>query len=305
MKALITGATGLIGRALVARLPLAQIVSRSPGRAAHALGRLAHGWSPMQGPPPRQALGEADVVIHLAGDPVAEGRWTAAKKERIRDSRLVGTRNLVDGLAGLESRPRVLVSASAVGYYGDRGDELLDEGAASGEEFLPEVCIEWEREAQRASALGMRVVCVRIGVVLASNGGALARMQTPFNMGVGGRLGSGTQWMPWVHLDDVVGLILHACGDESIEGAMNAVSPNPVTNADFTRALGRALRRPTFLTVPKTALRIAFGELSDVLMASQRVVPQVAARTGYRFAHPELDGALAAIYGGEDEEEVA
>ena len=305
MKALITGATGLLGRRLVARLPLAQVLSRSPERAADALGRVAHGWDPMHGPPPEQALRGADVVIHLAGDPVADGRWTAAKKDRIRDSRLVGTRNLVDGLAKLASRPRVLVSASAVGLYGDRGDELLDEEAAAGAGFLPEVCLQWEREAQRASALGIRVVCVRIGVVLAPDGGALSRMQTPFSLGVGGRLGSGKQWMPWVHVDDVVGLVLHACRDQSIHGAMNAVSPSPVTNADFTRALARALRRPALLTVPKMALRIALGELSEVLLSSQRVVPEVATRTDYRFAYPELEGALAAIYAREANEEVA
>jgi uncharacterized protein (TIGR01777 family) len=225
---------------------------------------------------------------------VAEGRWTVERKRRIRDSRVLGTRHLVAGLAAEESRPRVLVSASAVGFYGDRGDEELDETSSAGQGFLAEVCAEWEREALEAERLGIRVVCARIGIVLAHGGGAMAKMITPFRLGAGGRLGSGKQWMPWVHLDDVVGILMHASRDARIRGAVNAVGPGPVTNADFTRALGRALHRPAVLPVPSLALRVAFGDMSEILVASQRVFPRAAERTGYAFAHPELGGALAA-----------
>jgi uncharacterized protein (TIGR01777 family) len=243
---------------------------------------------------PREALQGIDVVFNLAGEPVAEGRWTQDKKRRIRDSRVIGTSKLVAGLRELDRKPTVLVSASAVGYYGDRDDQELDETSEVGRGFLAEVCAAWEREALAAEALGVRVVCVRIGIVLARSGGALARMLTPFKLGAGGRLGSGKQWMPWIHLDDVVGVLLHAARNEVVRGAMNAVSPQPVTNAEFTRALGRALHRPAFLSMPKAALRIAFGEMSEVVMASQRVLPRVAESTGYNFRHPGLEGALAA-----------
>jgi uncharacterized protein (TIGR01777 family) len=221
------------------------------------------------------------VVFNLAGEPVAEGRWTDERKRRIRDSRVLGTRNLVAGLAGLTTRPRVLVSASAVGYYGDRGDQTLDETSSPGHGFLADVCVEWEREALAAERLGIRVVCVRTGIVLAHGGGALAKMLTPFRMGAGGKLGNGRQWMPWIHLDDEVGILLHAMKDARLHGAINAVGPRPVTNAEFTRALGRAMHRPAFLPVPKTALRLAFGEMSEILTASQRVLPKEAERTGY------------------------
>jgi hypothetical protein len=208
-----------------------------------------------------------------------------------------GTRQLVAGLAAQELRPRVLVSASAVGYYGDRADEELDESAVAGTGFLAEVCVAWEREALAAERLGIRVVCLRTGIVLAPGGGALARMLPAFRLGAGGKLGSGRQWMPWVHVDDVVGILLHALREEGIRGPLNAVGPRPVTNAELTRALGRALHRPAVLTVPTFALRVAFGELSEVLTASQRVLPAVAERTGYAFLHAALAGALAAALG--------
>ncbi len=296
MKALITGGTGLLGRELLANLTDAVLVSRNPAVTTH---RLANArtvrWDPATEAAPREALQGVEAIFHLAGEPVAEGRWTEEKKRRIRDSRVVGTRNLVAGLRGLDKKPEVLVSASAVGYYGDRADEELDESSEAGRGFLADVCTEWEREALAAEALGIRVVCVRIGIVLAPGGGALARMLTPFKMGAGGRLGSGKQWMPWIHIDDVVGVLLHASRTAAVRGAMNAVSPQPVTNAEFTRALGHAVHRPAFLPVPKAALRIAFGEMSEILMASQRALPRVAERTGYAFQHSELAGALAAV----------
>jgi hypothetical protein len=296
VKALITGGTGLLGRELLANLTDAVVLSRDPARTTRKLGGArAVRWDPATEAAPLDALQGVEAVFNLAGEPVAEGRWTEGKKRRIRDSRVVGTRNLVAGLRALDRKPEVLVSASAVGYYGDRGDEELDETSQAGRGFLAEVCTEWEREALAAEALGVRVVCVRIGIVLAPGGGALARMLTPFKMGSGGRLGNGKQWMPWIHIDDVVGVLLHASRTAAVRGAMNAVSPHPVTNDEFTMALGHAVHRPAFLPVPKTALRIAFGEMSEILMASQRVLPRVAERTGYAFKHTELAGALAAV----------
>jgi len=296
MKSLITGGTGLIGRELLRGLQDVVVLSRDPARSARKFGAgRAVRWDPATEPAPREALQGVEAVFNLAGEPVAEGRWTEDKKRRIRESRILGTRNLVAGLRALDRKPEVLVSASAVGYYGDRGDEELDETSPPGRGFLAEVCTEWEREALAAETLGIRVVCVRIGIVLARNGGALARMLAPFKMGAGGRLGSGKQWMPWIHVDDVAGLLLHASRTAAVRGAINAVSPHPATNAGFTKALGHAVHRPAFLPVPKTALRIAFGEMSGILTASQRVLPRVAERTGYAFQHAELDGALAAV----------
>jgi len=297
-RVLITGATGLIGSKLVAELPRAVVLSRDAVSARRKLGvQEAYAWSPEAGPPPAAALESLEAVVHLAGDPVAEGRWTAKKKRRIRDSRVLGTRNLVAALASARDRPRVLVCASAVGFYGDRGDELLDETSAAGRGFLPEVCQAWEREAEAARSLDMRVVRLRIGVVLAREGGALAKVLPVFRLGAGGRLGSGKQWMPWIHVDDLVHLFLHAIGHEQVDGPMNATAPAPVTNADFTRALGRVLHRPALLPIPALALRLLLGEMSEVLTASQRVLPKVAEHTGYAFRHAELDHALAALVG--------
>jgi hypothetical protein len=296
MRTLITGGTGLIGRALLPRLQSAIVLTRDPARAGSRLGAVeVQPWRLETELPPPAALRDVEIIFHLAGEPVASGRWTAERKRRIRDSRVLGTRHLVDAIAQLEHRPRVLVSASAVGYYGDRGDEELDESAAAGRGFLAEVCGEWEREAMAAVRLGVRVVCARTGIVLAPGGGALARMLLPFRMGLGGPLAGGRQWMPWVHIDDVVGLLLHASRDDRIRGAVNAVGPRPVTNGEFTRALGSALRRPAWLPVPGMLLRAAFGEISEILTASQRAFPRVAERYGYVFSHTELAGALDAV----------
>jgi uncharacterized protein len=295
MRALITGATGLVGKHLLGRIEDAVVLSRNPDQARRRLGKVeAHAWNPERGHPPVEAIRGVEAVFNLAGEPVFEGRWTEEKKRRIRDSRVVGTRNLVSALAALEneSRPKVLVSASAVGYYGDRGDEELDERSTVGDGFLAEVCVDWEREAMAAAQLGIRVVCVRIGIVLAPDGGALAAMLTPFRMGLGGRLGSGRQWMPWVHIKDLAGMMLHASRNDAIRGPMNAVAPHPVINVDFTRALANAVHRPALLPVPRIALRLALGEVSDILIASQRVFPRVAEQSGYVFEHPDLAGAL-------------
>jgi uncharacterized protein len=298
MRALLTGATGLIGARLAGRLAQAVVLSRDPERARRRLGAAAaHAWAPESGPPPAPALADVDVVFHLAGEPVSEGRWTAERKRRIRDSRVLGTRHLVAGLAEQARRPRVLVCASAVGYYGDRGDDVLDETAPSGSGFLAEVCAAWEGEARAAEALGIRVVPVRIGIVLATEGGALAKLLGPFRAGAGGTMAGGRQWMPWLHIDDLVGLLLHAATNQGVRGPMNAVAPHPVTNRDFTRALAHAVHRPALLPVPAFALRLLLGQMSEVVTASARALPALAERTGYVFRHPELHGALAALLG--------
>ncbi len=299
MRALVTGATGFLGRRLVKRLGRPVVLSRDPGLVRRVLGEdvEAFRWDPQGGPAPVEALRDVDTVFHLAGEPIAEGRWSAAKKDRIKDSRVLGTRNLVTAIESLSPRPRVLVSASAVGYYGDRGDETLDESAAPGGDFLAEVCQSWEAEANRASTLGVRVVTPRNGIVLDRAGGALAKMLTPFKLGLGGRLGSGRQWMPWIHLDDLIGMLLHAVEKNEISGAMNAVGPAPVTNREFTRTLASVLERPAIFPVPAPALRLAFGELASVLLGSQRVVPRVAEKTGYHFLFPDLVSALRAALG--------
>ena len=294
MKALVTGATGLIGYELIQRLSAPVVLSRGATAAQERLGASARvwAWRPEREPAPLEAFDGVDTVFHLAGEPVAEGRWTAEKKRRIKESRVLGTRHLVASLGALKTPPRVLVSASGVDYYGDRGDEELDEASPAGQGFLTEVCEAWEAEARAAERLGVRVVMARLGLVLAPKGGALARMLPPFRLGVGGKLGSGRQWMPWVHVDDVIGLLLHAAQDQALSGPMNVVSPEPITNAELTRELGRALGRPAVLTVPRVALSIAFGELSKVLLSSKRVLPRVARQAGYAFVYPDLRRAL-------------
>jgi uncharacterized protein (TIGR01777 family) len=277
MNISISGASGFIGRHLM----------KSLAQAGHSLRALSRHT------PPAESLREADAIIHLAGEPVAQ-RWTAAAKQRILDSRVVGTRNLVEALAALPRRPEALICASAIGYYGSRGDEVLTESSAPGSGFLPEVCVAWEREAQAAEAFGIRVVRVRTGVVLDANGGALVRMLPPFRMGLGGRLGSGRQWMSWIHLEDLAALFQFAV-ESQVRGPLNAVAPNPVTNSDFTRELAHALRRPAVFPVPEFALKMLFGEMADVLLASQRVAPAAAEAAGFRFRFPQLAPALESL----------
>ena len=298
MKTLVTGGTGMVGPRLLRMLDQPVVLSRNPERAREKVGHLAGRiirWDPMAGPPPAEAFAGVEAVFHLAGESVAEGRWTAAQKARIRDSRVVGTRNLVQGIAQVSDRPRVLVSASAVGYYGDRGEEELTESASPGRDFLADVCVTWEKEALAAEKLGVRVVTERTGIVLGAGGGALAKMLTPFKLGAGGPLGNGRQWMPWVHVSDLARLYLHAAEHESIRGPMNAVAPHPVRNSEFTKALGRQLRRPAFMPAPYLGLRLLFGEFAQVLFASQRVVPQVALDTGFTFQYPDIAAALKEI----------
>ncbi len=294
MKTLVTGATGLIGSALVPRLERAVILSREPDAARGKFpGAEAFGWTPEAGPPPGSVFEDVEAVVHLAGEPIADGRWSEERKRRIRDSRVLGTRRLVEAMQALPRPPRILVCASAIGIYGERGDEELDEASAPGSGFLAEVCREWEAEAQKAAGRGIRVVCVRNGIVLSARGGALARMVKPFRLGVGGPIGGGRQWMSWIHLEDEVGILLRALDDTGLSGPVNAVSPQPVTNAEFSRALGSALGRPAFLPLPRFALRAAFGEMSQVLTGSQRVLPRAMLHAGYAFRFPRIEQALA------------
>jgi len=296
MRALVTGATGFVGTRLLAKLENPVVLSRNPDKAAKSLARFGasvHGWDPQAGPPPAAAFDGIDTVIHLAGDPVAEGRWNAKKKARIRDSRVVGTRNLVAALRALPVKPGVLVSASAVGLYGPRGEEELTEASAPADDFLAEVCREWEREAVAAREFGMRVVPIRVGIVLGENGGALRKMLTPFKLGLGSPLGSGRQYMPWIHIDDLVEMILFAAREPSVTGPLNGTAPNPVTTREFTKTLGRVLGRPTFFPpVPGFMLRLMFGEFANALLGSQRVLPKAALAAGFKFRYPNLEPAL-------------
>jgi uncharacterized protein len=295
MNVTLTGATGRVGATLVERLKArgdgVTVLSRSPDRASEALGVEAVGWDPKAGPAPAEALAGRDAVVHLAGEDVGQ-RWSEATKREIHESRLLGTRNLVAGLRAAEPRPGVLVSASASGFYGPRGDEPVDEDAPAGDDFLARVCVDWEREAEAAEELGMRVVRVRTGIVLDAKDGALAKMLTPFRLGVGGPVAGGRQYMPWIHLDDEVGILLRALDDERWSGPVNAAAPRPVTNREFSKALGRALRRPAFSPVPKAALKVLYGEMSQIVTAGVNMVPRRAQELGYAFRHPDLDEAL-------------
>jgi uncharacterized protein len=299
LKALVTGATGLLGGELLRHLPAAHVLSRSPQalRAGTVSPEQCWAWRADRELAPTAAFEDVEAVFHLAGEPVAEGRWTTAKKKRIRDSRVLGTRNLVASIGNMLPRPRVLICASATGYYGNRSDELLEESSASGQGFLAEVCRAWEAEALEAEKHGVRVVLARLGVVLAPRGGALEKMRLPFRLGLGAKLGSGQQWMSWIQVEDAVGLLLHAAESKDLRGPINLVSPTPVTNQDFTQQFARALGRPALLAVPRLALQLALGEMSGVLLESQRVVPKVARESGYAFTYPELGPALAACTG--------
>lgn len=289
MKVLISGASGLLGSAVGARLNArGHEVSETSRSGAH--GAIV--WSVQNEPAPVSALSDKDVVVHLAGESIASGRWTAERKARIRDSRVLGTRNLVEGISNAKSRPSVLICASAVGFYGDRGEESLTEDSRAGKGFLPDVCLEWENEAKRAEELGVRVVNLRTGIVLSRNGGALEHMLPPFRLGIGGPLGNGNQWWPWVHMADVAGIVDHAINNSSLRGPINIASPGIVRNADFTSALGRAVNRPAILPAPSFALRLIFGEMADALLWSERVIPSAALASGYSFQFEDLNAAL-------------
>ncbi len=296
MKILVTGATGLVGSALVPFLA-------GGGHEVVRLGRTAPEasdirWDPDAGVIETGALEGFDGVVHLAGENIATGRWTAEKKRRIKESRVRGTSLLAATLAGLERPPRVLVSASAIGFYGDRGEEDLTEGSAAGSGFLSEVCREWEAATGAAEGKGIRVAHARLGVVLSKNGGALAKMLTPFRLGAGGIIGNGRQYMSWITLDDTVAAIGHLLSTESAAGPVNVVAPVPVTNHEFTKTLGRVLRRPTLFPMPGFAARLAFGEMADaLLLASTRVKPAGLLDSGYAFRHGSLEEGLRHVLG--------
>jgi uncharacterized protein (TIGR01777 family) len=296
MRVTITGATGRIGSRLVAALKRrgddVTVLSRNADAARAALGVEAHAWQPQSEPAPAAALAGRDGVLHLAGEDVAQ-RWSDDAKRRLLESREVGTRNLVAGLRAAEPRPGVLVSASAVGFYGPRGDEPVTEDEPPGDDFLAGVCAAWEREAAKAEELGMRVVRVRTGVVLDKGGGALAKMLPFFRLGIGGPVAGGRQYMPWIHVDDLVGVYVAALDGGEWSGAVNATAPDPATNKEFSRALGRALRRPALAPVPAFAIRALYGEMATIVVTGQRAVPARAQALGYRFEHPEIGAALA------------
>lgn len=301
MRALITGATGFVGRQLLERLDApAVILSRNSRKARKSLSKYeitAFDWDAENQPAPAEAFEGVDTIFHLAGEPIAEGRWTAEKKRKLRESRVQGTRNLVQTLAQLPNKPRVLISASAIGYYGDRGDEILTEASAPREDFLGEICVAWERESRPAEQAGIRVVNPRIGIVLGPGGGAIKTMLTPFKLGLGSPLGTGRQYMSWIHLDDLAHQLLWAARDETIRGPINATAPHPVTNLEFTKALGNALNRPTLLPAPPMfVLRTVIGEFADALVQSQRVVPQRSLDAGFHFHYPDLEPALQQIF---------
>ncbi len=281
MKILLTGAGGLVGSTLVPLLTA----------GGHNITRLSHSQ-------PWPDLAGHDAVVHLAGENIATGRWTPEKKARIRDSRVEVTRRLCETVAKLASPPRVVICAAAVGYYGSRSDEVLREESAPGTDFLAGVCRDWEAATKPAADAGIRVVNLRFGVILSAAGGALAKMLTPFKLGVGGVIGDGRQWMSWITLDDVIGVIGDALANETLRGPVNVVSPQPVTNHEFTTALGRVLRRPTMFPAPAFVLRLALGEMADaLLLSSQRVEPAKLLANGYQFRFPKLDDALRHVLG--------
>ena len=294
MKITITGGTGFLGRRLVRRL-LAE------GHRVHLLVRHAKTgfgpdvecsiWNAYTLAPTTESLADADAIIHLAGEPVAQ-RWTPRARRRIRDSRVVGTARLVEAIQALSRRPSVLVSASAIGLYGGRGEETLTETSVPGKGFLSEVCTEWEKAADAAEPLGIRVVKLRTGVALGREGGALAQMLTPFQWGLGGPVAGGAQWMSWIHAEDLVSLILFALNKATVRGPVNATSPNPATNAELTRELSRLLHRPALLNIPAWALRMLYGEMAEIVLGSQRVLPQAALDAGFEFKYPNLRDAL-------------
>ena len=295
MRILLTGSSGLIGQALLSFLTsnghTVVRLTRSPATGRHIL------WNPDAGTVNTDDLEDFEAIVHLAGETIV-GRWTPEKKARILESRIKGTRLLCESLAHLRSRPIVLVSASAIGYYGDRGDQVLDEESSAGSLFLSEVAEAWEAGTEPATRIGIRVVNLRIGFVLSKAGGGLAAMLLPFKLGIGGRVGCGLQYISWIALDDVVGAVSHALLSDSLRGPVNAVAPHPVTNLEFTKTLGRVLRRPTIFPLPAFAARLVLGEMAnELLLASTRVNPSRLLASGYEFRFPDLPGALRHVLG--------
>lgn len=292
MRILVSGSHGLVGKALITALPpdgheIVRLVRDKPSGAAEVE------WHPNEGRLDASALEGIDAVVHLAGESIASGRWTNEKKRAILDSRVKGTALLSNAIAQVSRPPSVFVSASAIGYYGNRGDEVLTEKSAPGNDFLANVCVEWENATRLAIEKGIRTVHTRFGIILDANEGALGKMLTPFQMGVGGRVGSGKQWVSWISIEDVVNGLISVIGDKSVSGPVNFVAPNAVTNAEFTKVLGHVLSKPTLFPVPAFGVRMAFGEMADaLLLSSQRVKPVVLEERGFRFKWPTLEPAL-------------
>jgi uncharacterized protein (TIGR01777 family) len=303
MRVVVAGATGFVGARLVEALSQrgdeVVVLTRNPeGRAARRLAALpkvrAEGWTAGPGGDWYALVDGADAVVNLAGEPVVGHRWSGAQKRRILESRVLTTRAVVEAIEAAKVRPRVFVNASAIGYYGPREDEELDETARAGADFLADVCDAWEAEARKATKW-TRAVQLRIGIVLGEEGGSLAEMVRPFKLGAGGPIGSGRQWVSWIHRDDLVSLVLHALDHEALSGPVNATAPAPVRNAELSREIGRVLHRPSWLPVPEFALRVALGEVAGMLVRGQRVVPRKALESGFRFAHAQLGPALEGI----------
>lgn len=294
MKVAISGVSGLVGGALRASLTKDghDVVAISRRSSLPPLETIT--WDVDNGRVDASGLEGVDALVHLAGEPVAQ-RWNDTTKKAIRNSRVDSTRLLIESLRSLKDPPKLLVSASAVGFYGDGGDAELDEASPAGDGFLPDVCQEWEKTTMEALGLGIRAACVRIGVVLSTQGGALGKMLTPFKLGLGGPLGHGKQWMPWIHIDDIVGVFRFVISNDDLVGAVNGTAPNAVTNTSFTKALGQALHRPALLPVPSFGLKLLFGEMSQILLEGQRVLPKKLLNTGYEFKYPHLPEALEDI----------
>jgi len=303
MRILISGSTGFVGMALVDALErrgdtLVRLVRPGTAQKNAAGSRVPTvEWDPVGGRFDAAGAEGADALVHLAGASIAEGRWNAERKRLLRTSRIDATRHLIGALAKLQRPPRTVVAASAIGYYGNRGDESLAEGSAPGNDFLAGLCREWEAETARASEFGARVVSERFGIILAAHGGALPRMALPFKFGAGGRLGNGRQWMSWATLPEVLNIIQFSLANRGLSGPVNVVSPNPVRNLDFTHILANTLHRPALFPAPAFALRLALGEMADaLLLSSQKVMPSMLVENGYQFLQPDLAGALAEIY---------
>ena len=292
MRIIVSGSHGLVGKALIKALSAdGHDIYRLVRHAPNAEREIE--WSPDRYSIQISRIEGFDAVYHLAGESIASGRWNDEKKKRIRESRTRGTKLLADALANLSQPPKTLISASAIGYYGNRGDELLTESSPPGKDFLADVCVEWEKATEHARAKGVRVVNTRFGIILDKEGGALAKMLPPFRMGIGGRVGDGKQWMSWIALDDVIGALQFVLNNETLNSPVNFVAPNPVTNGEFTKTLGRVLSRPTLFPIPEFGVRLAFGEMADgLLLSSQRVNPQQLQEQGYQFKHAQLADAL-------------
>jgi hypothetical protein len=299
MKIVIAGATGFIGSILSDRLwnELHSLVllSRKPPAEVGVTQKQWFAWEPPAGGEWERAIDGADGIINLAGEPIAEKRWTADQKRKLRASRIDVTRALVNAIGKAKTKPRFLLSGSAVGYYGARGDETVTEGSTPGDDFLSRLCVEWEAEARKAEAYDVRVARIRTGIVLDKSRGALKKIVPPFKMFFGGPLGSGKQWMPWIHIEDEIGLILFLMQNENARGAFNATAPNPVTMEEFAKTLGDVLRRPSWVSVPGSMLALTLGEMADMLLSGQRAVPEAAAKLGFQFQYPTLRTALETL----------